>query len=116
MIEDNFVRYMFHIDVQVLEQDEKPRQPVRRLNYSAPEDPVQGSDALQAAGRSIAEEAAAAAAMPNGEMSTGAVPSAMQTSAPEEQPIQPVRVEKTPGRNEPCWCGSGKKFKLCHGR
>ena len=20
------------------------------------------------------------------------------------------------GRNEPCWCGSGKKFKVCHGR
>jgi len=20
------------------------------------------------------------------------------------------------GRNEPCWCGSGKKFKHCHGR
>jgi preprotein translocase subunit SecA len=20
------------------------------------------------------------------------------------------------GRNEPCWCGSGKKFKQCHGR
>jgi preprotein translocase subunit SecA len=20
------------------------------------------------------------------------------------------------GRNEPCWCGSGKKFKFCHGR
>ena len=19
------------------------------------------------------------------------------------------------GRNEPCWCGSGKKYKLCHG-
>ena len=28
----------------------------------------------------------------------------------------PVRVEKTPGRNEPCFCGSGKKYKLCHGR
>ena len=25
-------------------------------------------------------------------------------------------VEKTPGRNEPCYCGSGKKYKLCHGR
>ncbi|OLD10403.1 MAG: preprotein translocase subunit SecA [Chloroflexi bacterium 13_1_40CM_3_70_6] len=23
---------------------------------------------------------------------------------------------KLPGRNEPCWCGSGKKFKKCHGR
>lgn len=25
------------------------------------------------------------------------------------------RVEKTPGRNDPCPCGSGKKFKKCHG-
>jgi preprotein translocase subunit SecA len=33
-----------------------------------------------------------------------------------QESMQPVRVEKTPGRNEPCWCGSGKKFKLCHGR
>jgi len=22
---------------------------------------------------------------------------------------------KKPGRNQPCWCGSGKKFKNCHG-
>jgi preprotein translocase subunit SecA len=34
----------------------------------------------------------------------------------EEVVMQPVRVEKTPGRNEPCYCGSGKKYKLCHGR
>jgi preprotein translocase subunit SecA len=25
-------------------------------------------------------------------------------------------VDKTPGRNDPCWCGSGKKFKNCHMR
>ena len=29
---------------------------------------------------------------------------------------EPVRVEKTPGRNEPCPCGSGKKYKHCHGK
>jgi len=29
---------------------------------------------------------------------------------------EPVRVEKTVGRNEPCPCGSGKKFKHCHGK
>ena len=29
---------------------------------------------------------------------------------------EPVRVEKTVGRNDPCPCGSGKKFKNCHGR
>ncbi len=29
---------------------------------------------------------------------------------------QPVRVEKKVGRNEPCPCGSGKKYKHCHGK
>lgn len=28
---------------------------------------------------------------------------------------QPVRAEKVPGRNDPCTCGSGKKWKKCHG-
>jgi preprotein translocase subunit SecA len=27
----------------------------------------------------------------------------------------PVRVDRQIGRNDPCWCGSGKKFKKCHG-
>ncbi|MBN1447918.1 MAG: preprotein translocase subunit SecA [Bacteroidetes bacterium] len=29
---------------------------------------------------------------------------------------QPIRVEKKPGRNDPCPCGSGKKYKHCHGQ
>ncbi len=29
---------------------------------------------------------------------------------------QPIRVEKRPGRNDPCPCGSGKKYKQCHGQ
>ncbi|MBP5709988.1 MAG: SEC-C domain-containing protein, partial [Bacteroidales bacterium] len=28
----------------------------------------------------------------------------------------PVHVEKRVGRNDPCPCGSGKKYKNCHGR
>ncbi|MEX2426949.1 MAG: preprotein translocase subunit SecA [Bacteroidales bacterium] len=32
------------------------------------------------------------------------------------QRAQPVRVEKKVGRNDPCPCGSGKKYKACHGR
>lgn len=28
---------------------------------------------------------------------------------------EPLRQAATPGRNDPCWCGSGKKFKKCHG-
>ncbi|MGA2267201.1 MAG: SEC-C domain-containing protein [Bryobacteraceae bacterium] len=30
------------------------------------------------------------------------------------QPPEPVRRKYTPGRNDPCWCGSGKKYKKCH--
>ncbi len=32
------------------------------------------------------------------------------------QPQAPIVKEKLPGRNDPCPCGSGKKFKNCHGR
>jgi uncharacterized protein YecA (UPF0149 family) len=38
---------------------------------------------------------------------------AAQTKASAPRPIAPVPKL---GRNELCWCGSGKKFKYCHGR
>lgn len=34
----------------------------------------------------------------------------------EKEKPQPVRVEKKVGRNDPCPCGSGKKYKQCHGK
>ena len=33
-----------------------------------------------------------------------------------EKPETFVRTKQKIGRNEPCWCGSGKKYKHCHGR
>ena len=33
----------------------------------------------------------------------------------EVQKTQPIRVEVKIGRNDPCPCGSGKKYKSCHG-
>ena len=33
-----------------------------------------------------------------------------------QQPRTPIIKEKLPGRNDPCPCGSGKKFKHCHGK
>src|SRR5690554_5039517 len=33
-----------------------------------------------------------------------------------QQKLEPIRVEKKVGRNDPCPCGSGKKFKNCHGK
>ena len=57
-----------------------------------------GSDAIAAAGA-----ATALAAPPT------AAPTALSTQR------QVVNEHKDIGRNDPCWCGSGKKFKRCHG-
>jgi preprotein translocase subunit SecA len=40
----------------------------------------------------------------------------MRNSMPEVEKRQPVIAEQKAGRNEPCPCGSGKKFKQCHGK
>ncbi len=42
-----------------------------------------------------------------------AMAQSQQQSAPKQQPVV---AEKTVGRNEPCPCGSGKKYKQCHGK
>ncbi|MFN7013246.1 MAG: SEC-C metal-binding domain-containing protein, partial [Bacteroidia bacterium] len=38
------------------------------------------------------------------------------TNAEERAKPQPIRVEQKIGRNDPCPCGSGKKYKQCHGK
>ncbi len=68
---------------------------------------LSGSDAIAAAG--IGGEAMATATMAgnlggNGGGSVATIP--QQRVVSEEQKL---------GRNDPCWCGSGKKFKKCHG-
>ncbi|MBN1462153.1 MAG: preprotein translocase subunit SecA [Paludibacteraceae bacterium] len=39
-----------------------------------------------------------------------------QQDTRQQQVTQPIHVEKKVGRNDPCPCGSGKKYKNCHGQ
>jgi preprotein translocase subunit SecA len=56
-----------------------------------------------------AQAMAAAGGNPNGMAMQG-------NGAPPPAPVPVVKSEhETVGRNDPCWCGSGKKFKRCHG-
>jgi len=107
-IEDDFVQYVFHLQVVV---DEGPTNLLGNVQYSAPSDPVQGSSSIASA---MAAEAQQMGAEPQF-AGAGGHPEAI---APDQPMVaqEPVRVEKTPGRNEPCFCGSGKTYKLCHGR
>lgn len=107
-IEDDFVRYVTHL--QVVTED-APQPLAGNLQYSAPEDPVQGAQGLRTA---LATPVASDEPAPVPQAMPGE-PEAYDPYDPELQQ-EPVRVEKTPGRNEPCFCGSGKKYKLCHGR
>src|ERR1700682_289978 len=75
-----------------------------RVSYS-------GGQSAQGAG-ALAAAAAAAGAHPGDEAF------ARGGEGLEEVPVVEQRVvdeEHQLGRNEPCWCGSGKKFKRCHG-
>jgi preprotein translocase subunit SecA len=97
----DFVRYLMHIQVTVREPEQRQEPAVRDVQYSAAEEPVQGAAAMRNGG-------------PIGPDGAGG-----DTPKPVEEPANvPVTNsdwDKT-GRNEPCPCGSGKKYKLCHGR
>jgi preprotein translocase subunit SecA len=115
-IQDNFVAYVSHLNVAV---EEAPRQPnTTRLRYSAPDDAVAGASAMRATAASmVAENGAGELGAPlDGAPLDGAVATEVRAGPEPDAAQQPVRVDKTPGRNEPCFCGSGKKYKLCHGR
>jgi preprotein translocase subunit SecA len=106
-IEEDFVRYVTHL--QVITED-APQLETSNLQYSAPEDPVQGAQALRGALAAPSEDPPDDRAL-----ALAAESEAFDAFSPEVVQ-QPVQVDKAPGRNEPCYCGSGKKYKLCHGR
>jgi len=100
-IAQDFVRYVMH--VQVVQQEQAPAPVVQNVQTHSAEDVPQGATAMQ--------HAAVASAEDNGGPAAPA-------QAAEPAPMQPVVKDewsKTP-RNAPCPCGSGKKFKMCHGK
>jgi preprotein translocase subunit SecA len=101
-IADDFVRYMMH--VQVVQEQAQPAV-VQNVRTSAPELGGNAFAAARAAGP-LEEESAVPADQTARTAQT--VPARQQTVVKDE-------FAKT-GRNEPCPCGSGKKFKMCHGK
>jgi preprotein translocase subunit SecA len=69
-----------------------------------------GSGALAAAAAAGGAAGAAVAQDPQGYGADGEL-----AEAPPVVEQRVVDDEHQLGRNDPCWCGSGKKFKRCHG-
>ena len=74
------------------------------------QDPNQVREA-QAPSRQDLRNVSASKADANAGQSSSGLPS----GPPQPARVQPVRVEPKIGRNDPCPCGSGKKYKNCHG-
>jgi preprotein translocase subunit SecA len=114
-INDDYLRYIFHVQV-LTEPAAEPD--LDRANYIAADDPVQGDGAINAAFAAASpaemEQVAATAGQPGGNGAQADMTARLADDGETQLPIVKSEREKL-GRNEPCWCGSGKKFKLCHG-
>ena len=110
-INDDYLRYVFHVQV-LAEPAAEPD--LDRASYLAADDPVQGDTAISAAfaAATPAELEQAQAVMAGGNGAAGVTN--VGDDGETQLPIVKSEREKI-GRNEPCWCGSGKKFKFCHG-
>ncbi|HXY93767.1 MAG TPA: preprotein translocase subunit SecA [Acidimicrobiia bacterium] len=109
LIQDNFVQYVSHLQVATVA--DAPRAPAAtEMQFLSADDADQGAAAMRATAASMPAEELM------GEFDPDAGGAVAVADGGFEEAQQPVRVEKTPGRNEPCYCGSGKKYKLCHGR
>jgi preprotein translocase subunit SecA len=101
-VEDDYLRYVLHVET-VPTEAQAPN--LDRATYVAADDPV-------------ADPATLAGLLPDRGQMVDAIDAPRQgVPADFGEVLQPVvkgEHDKI-GRNDPCYCGSGKKFKYCHG-
>src|SRR5687768_5569936 len=96
-IREEVVLTLFHAQIEVEPEQLQPQQGNGNLVYE--HETAAGAEVISAAGGSAAGSVGTAFATQGGGTATATV----------------VNEHKDIGRNDPCWCGSGKKFKKCHG-
>jgi preprotein translocase subunit SecA len=96
-IREEVVLTLFHVEVEPDDAEQlQPAAAPQGLAYE--HEQLQGADAIAAAG---------------GGLATAVAPPPETTSM--GSPMPAVNEHRDIGRNDPCWCGSGKKYKRCHG-
>jgi preprotein translocase subunit SecA len=113
-IEEEIVRYLWWLKIESGDPEAAPI----RAPRPAPRKPTSLSYNDPSAARAPAFVGAGAAATATSGTAIGPSGRAPQPArvGGDDAPIKTVRREEPKiGRNDPCWCGSGKKFKKCHG-
>jgi preprotein translocase subunit SecA len=116
----DYARLIFNVQVQVAGENGGGAAPLPA--FAAAGNPTRPGRVSYSGGSAAMGAGAIAAAAANaGAVSAGAAEAYAANGGGEEYEMAPVveqRVvdaEHQVGRNDPCWCGSGKKFKRCHG-
>ncbi len=118
-IDNETVRYLFHIQVQ---QGEQPAQQLEQR----PEPPRPGAQAAMASAAArdstrtsgsddVPQHLPSVAREIERKQSRQQRDLQYQTGPAQAEALKPVRAAAKVGRNDPCPCGSGKKYKKCHG-
>jgi preprotein translocase subunit SecA len=108
---EEFARLIFHVEVEVAPQAQEEFAPARQpaqieLSGGGPDQPSALGQAAVATAAGAGAEVAAEETI-DGQGGNGGRIQEQETVVKDEK-------EKI-GRNDPCWCGSGKKYKKCHG-
>jgi preprotein translocase subunit SecA len=107
---EEFARLIFHVEVEVApraQEEFAPAQQPLRVDYS-------GGTAVQPSALDQAAVATASGPDVAAEQAIESQPGNGGGTIPEQETVVKDEKDKI-GRNDPCWCGSGKKYKKCHG-
>jgi preprotein translocase subunit SecA len=116
-IDDDYLRYVTHVQV-LLNEEAAPD--YSQATFAAADDPAAGLAASAQADPLLDESPSRLAApAPAAPAPTTAPRSASTATVAAPSPAQAIAGTSQPkakiGRNDPCYCGSGLKYKLCHG-
>ena len=103
LIDEQAITSIYRLRPATAEPQRRPSQPIVTTKQ-------------ETVGMGVATAAQSAAQQADGGESSAGYTGPMQEGVEAMQKQRPVRVEKKVGRNDPCPCGSGKKYKHCHGR
>jgi preprotein translocase subunit SecA len=119
---DEFARYIFNVEIEVEGGD--GAEPVPGGGWGAGAN-ASSTGSFSYAGGTAADQPSALAAAAAQSAGAGAVPAGVAEAAeyaveataepPPQVETRRLSDEERVGRNDPCPCGSGKKFKKCHG-
>ena len=102
---DDMINEMYNRICSILTRGQIPEMQQQEVQEAAPEQHTQRQQYVESK-QNVAEE----------QLVDRNQQAAAQQDTRAQQSHQPVVKDKLPGRNDPCPCGSGKKFKNCHGK